>query len=111
MFLGFCRNDLRIQNGFANDNRRKRYTVDSGYNTSDGSDKRWSQDLQELNSDLEDARKLALRAAEVTKEQRHERDLQLLQRRASNATDSSSSTLTRSTITPVSSILLIEFLS
>ncbi|XP_067121970.1 DISP complex protein LRCH3 isoform X2 [Centruroides vittatus] len=59
--------DLRYQNGLTSDNCRKRYTLDSGYNTSDGSDKRWSQDFQELNGDLEDSHHLALRAAALAK--------------------------------------------
>ncbi|XP_076370793.1 leucine-rich repeat and calponin homology domain-containing protein 1-like isoform X3 [Tachypleus tridentatus] len=92
-------NDFRYQNGLT-DSRRKRYTVDSGYNTSDGGDRRWSQELQDLNSDAEEARKLALRAAEFTKEQRQERERGLQQRLSdtecppsSNGSTSLSSTL------------------
>ncbi|XP_076356296.1 leucine-rich repeat and calponin homology domain-containing protein 1-like isoform X1 [Tachypleus tridentatus] len=76
-------NDFRYQNGLT-DSRLKRYTVDSGYNTSDGGDRRWSQELQDLNSDAEEARKLALRAAEFTKEQRQERERDLQQRFSKN---------------------------
>ncbi|XP_023229630.1 leucine-rich repeat and calponin homology domain-containing protein 3-like [Centruroides sculpturatus] len=67
VFIHIDRSDLRFQNGLTSDNCRKRYTLDSGYNTSDGSDKRWSQDFQELNGDLEDSHHLALRAAALAK--------------------------------------------
>ncbi|XP_064456741.1 leucine-rich repeat and calponin homology domain-containing protein-like isoform X2 [Ornithodoros turicata] len=67
------RPELHYQNGHLMDGRQKRYTVDSGYNTSEGGDKRWSQGSQELSSDVEEGRQLAVRAAEATKEQRHER--------------------------------------
>lgn len=59
--------DLRYQNGFTSDSCRKRFTLDSGYNTSDGSDKRWSQDFQEMNGDIDDSHHLAFRAAALTK--------------------------------------------
>uniref|UniRef100_T1IN84 Calponin-homology (CH) domain-containing protein n=1 Tax=Strigamia maritima TaxID=126957 RepID=T1IN84_STRMM len=91
-------------NGIPLNSRSKRYTIDSGYNTSDGSgDKRWSQEFQDvsyfisralcfesvyhtfflsvhalqLTSEMDEARKLALRAAELTKEQRQERERSL----------------------------------
>jgi hypothetical protein len=37
--------DLRFANGISAELRQKRYTVDSGYSTSDGMDKRWSQEI------------------------------------------------------------------
>ncbi|PSN32796.1 hypothetical protein C0J52_20402 [Blattella germanica] len=37
--------DIRFANGISSDLRQKRYTVDSGYSTSDGMDKRWSQEV------------------------------------------------------------------
>ncbi|CAM1332728.1 LRCH3 (predicted), partial [Pycnogonum litorale] len=80
-------NDVRFPNGLVPmpeiiGNNSKRYTVDSGYNTSDGGDcTRWSQELQDItntlitnDSSVDDPRHLALRAAELTKEQRSERN-------------------------------------
>ncbi|KAJ9594845.1 hypothetical protein L9F63_013882, partial [Diploptera punctata] len=43
--------DLRFANGISADLRQKRYTVDSGYSTSDGMDKRWSQEVLRLGED------------------------------------------------------------
>jgi len=37
--------DFRFANGISEELRQKRYTVDSGYSTSDGMDKRWSQEI------------------------------------------------------------------
>lgn len=37
--------DFRFANGISAELRQKRYTVDSGYSTSDGMDKRWSQEI------------------------------------------------------------------
>jgi len=37
--------DFRFANGISSELRQKRYTVDSGYSTSDGMDKRWSQEI------------------------------------------------------------------
>jgi hypothetical protein len=37
--------DFRFANGISSGLRQKRYTVDSGYSTSDGMDKRWSQEI------------------------------------------------------------------
>ncbi|KAM7302903.1 DISP complex protein LRCH3 isoform X1 [Ixodes scapularis] len=54
----------------------KRSTLDSGYSTSDG-DRRWSQDTPESGCEPEEGGRLALRAAEATKERRQERELQL----------------------------------
>ncbi|XP_021927779.1 leucine-rich repeat and calponin homology domain-containing protein 1 isoform X6 [Zootermopsis nevadensis] len=66
--------DLRFANGISAELRQKRYTVDSGYSTSDGMDKRWSQEigkaiilhehlerkhLERKNSDKEDYIKLS----------------------------------------------------
>ncbi|XP_022238751.1 uncharacterized protein LOC106457205 isoform X2 [Limulus polyphemus] len=88
--------ELRIQNGILDD-RKKRHTVDSGYSTSDGGDCRWSQDLHELSGEIESSRKLALRAAEITKEQRKERRCHLVSSLASeknNTTPSSTQSVT-----------------
>lgn len=88
--------ELRIQNGILDD-RKKRHTVDSGYSTSDGGDCRWSQDLHELSGDIESSRKLALRAAEITKEQRKERRCHLVSSIVSeknNTTPSSTQSMT-----------------
>lgn len=86
-FVNFS-NDTRYPNGYVGlpeslANKPKRYTVDSGYNTSDGGEStRWSQELQDItntlitSNDSNDHRQLALRAAELTKEQRNERNKQ-----------------------------------
>ncbi|XP_067131224.1 leucine-rich repeat and calponin homology domain-containing protein-like isoform X2 [Centruroides vittatus] len=50
--------DLRFQNGLPIENKVKRCTVDSGYNTSDGGEKRRSQEIQDLNIDLEETRSM-----------------------------------------------------
>lgn len=99
--------EFRYQNGHLSEMCRKRCTLDSGYNTSDGGgDRRWSQDTQELNSEPEEGRQLALRAAEATKEQRHERELQ----RNSSLSDSTlppsscGSACTPSTLSPGSEV-------
>ncbi|XP_042225081.1 LOW QUALITY PROTEIN: leucine-rich repeat and calponin homology domain-containing protein-like [Homarus americanus] len=62
---------LRFVNGFF-DPRHKRSTMDSGYSTCESVDQRWSQESQE-SLEYEDPRKLAVRAAACTKEQRQER--------------------------------------
>ncbi|KAG1683978.1 Leucine-rich repeat and calponin y domain-containing protein 3 [Nymphon striatum] len=79
-------NETRFPNGYLSmpeplSNKQKRCTVDSGYNTSEGSDNiRWSQEFQDItntlisNNEADDPRRLALRAAELTKEQRSERN-------------------------------------
>lgn len=66
--------ELRHQNGQLPE--AKRSTLDSGYSTSDG-DRRWSQDTPESGCEPEEGGRLALRAAEATKERRQERELQL----------------------------------
>lgn len=38
--------DLHLSNGIASDSKQKRYNVDSGYCTSEGSDKRWSEEIK-----------------------------------------------------------------
>ncbi|XP_021927776.1 leucine-rich repeat and calponin homology domain-containing protein 1 isoform X3 [Zootermopsis nevadensis] len=43
--------DLRFANGISAELRQKRYTVDSGYSTSDGMDKRWSQEIGKVEDD------------------------------------------------------------
>ncbi|KAK8728442.1 hypothetical protein OTU49_009303 [Cherax quadricarinatus] len=58
-------------NGFF-DPRHKRSTMDSGYSTCESVDQRWSKESQE-SLEYEDPRKLAVRAAACTKEQRQER--------------------------------------
>ncbi|XP_071536026.1 leucine-rich repeat and calponin homology domain-containing protein isoform X2 [Panulirus ornatus] len=63
--------DFRFVNGFF-DPRQKRSTMDSGYSTCESIDHRWSQESQE-SLEYEDPRKLAVRAAACTKEQRQER--------------------------------------
>ncbi|XP_045624442.2 DISP complex protein LRCH3 isoform X6 [Procambarus clarkii] len=63
--------DFRFVNGFF-DPRHKRSTMDSGYSTCESLDQRWSQESQE-SMEYEDPRKLAVRAAACTKEQRQER--------------------------------------
>lgn len=52
--------DLRFQNGLTTENKVKRCTVDSGYNTSDGGEKRRSQEIQDLNIDLEETRSMKI---------------------------------------------------
>lgn len=63
--------DFRFVNGFF-DPRHKRSTMDSGYSTCESVDQRWSKESQE-SLEYEDPRKLAVRAAACTKEQRQER--------------------------------------
>ncbi|CAL4067505.1 unnamed protein product [Meganyctiphanes norvegica] len=58
----------RFVNGYINP-QHKRCTMDSGYNTSENGDQRWSHESQE-SLEYEDPRKLALRAAEYSREQR-----------------------------------------
>ncbi|XP_069692233.1 leucine-rich repeat and calponin homology domain-containing protein isoform X2 [Periplaneta americana] len=48
--------DLRFANGISTELRQKRYTVDSGYSTSDGMDKRWSQEIEKVGEDEEVSR-------------------------------------------------------
>ncbi|PNF42804.1 hypothetical protein B7P43_G13605 [Cryptotermes secundus] len=43
--------DFRFANGLSSELRQKRYTVDSGYSTSDGMDKRWSQEIGKVGED------------------------------------------------------------
>jgi hypothetical protein len=43
--------DLRFANGISAELRQKRYTVDSGYSTSDGMDKRWSQEIGKVRNE------------------------------------------------------------
>lgn len=42
--------DFRFANGISAELRQKRYTVDSGYSTSDGMDKRWSQEIGKVSN-------------------------------------------------------------
>ncbi|CAN7997634.1 unnamed protein product [Ixodes hexagonus] len=94
--------ELRYQNGHLSEASRKRCTLDSGYNTSDGGgDRRWSQDTPEFPCEPEEGGQLALRAAEATKEQRHERELQL--HRHTSFSESSSG-CTPSTLSPGSEV-------
>ncbi|XP_050720679.1 DISP complex protein LRCH3-like isoform X3 [Eriocheir sinensis] len=68
--------DFRLVNGFFEPRNNKRSTVDSGYSTCDSVDQRWSQESQEVGQgsvEYEDPRKLAVRAAACTKEQRQGR--------------------------------------
>lgn len=100
--------ELRYQNGHLSEACRKRCTIDSGYNTSDGGgDRRWSQDTPEFNCEPEEGGQLALRAAEATKEQRHERELQL-HRHTSLSESSSGRPCTPSTLSPGSEVNVEE---
>ncbi|KAK8392687.1 hypothetical protein O3P69_014843 [Scylla paramamosain] len=64
--------DFRLVNGFFEPRHSKRSTVDSGYSTCDSVDQRWSQESHE-SVEYDESRKLAVRAAACTKEQRQER--------------------------------------
>ncbi|KAK4328748.1 hypothetical protein Pmani_000855 [Petrolisthes manimaculis] len=64
--------DFRFVNGLFEPRHSKRSTMDSGYSTCDSVDQRWSHESQE-SLECEDPRKLAIRAAALTKEQRQER--------------------------------------
>ncbi|XP_045107309.1 DISP complex protein LRCH3-like [Portunus trituberculatus] len=64
--------DFRLVNGFFEPRHSKRSTVDSGYSTCDSVDQRWSQESHE-SAEYDESRKLAMRAAACTKEQRQER--------------------------------------
>ncbi|KAK8392690.1 hypothetical protein O3P69_014843 [Scylla paramamosain] len=62
----------KLVNGFFEPRHSKRSTVDSGYSTCDSVDQRWSQESHE-SVEYDESRKLAVRAAACTKEQRQER--------------------------------------